>query len=316
MRFLVSATVGACILGAAFGAVAAQQAVFRGTSDAVRVFVTVTDREGRLVPALTQSDFEVRDEGKVQPITVFDNSPQPIRLVVMLDVSGSMEGNLPLLRAAASELFARLRPDDVARVGTFGHEVTLSPSFTRDVRQLEAALPSEIAPDAPTPLWRAIDEALDAFGPARGERTVILVLSDGKDAEPPSFRRRPISQSEIIDRARREDVMIYAVAMRSRRSRAVPPGLGPGDLQALLMADLPDPGLGRVADETGGGYIEIRFGQDLASAFGRVADELHSQYLLGFAPPVRNGKVHRINVRTVKNDLKPRSRKTYVAPQQ
>jgi hypothetical protein len=224
-----------------------------------------------------------------------------VKLIVMLDVSGSMEGNLPLLRAAASELFARLRPDDVARVGTFGHEVTLSPSFTRDVRELEAALPSEIAPDAPTPLWRAIDEALDAFGPARSQRTVILVLSDGKDAAPPSFRRRPISQSEIIDRARREDVMIYAVAMRSRRSRAVPPGLGPGDLQAMLVADLPDPGLGRVADETGGGYIEIRFGQDLASAFGRVAEELHSQYY-----SVRSAGSqwqNRINVRTAKSDL-------------
>ena len=82
----------------------------------------------------------------------------------MLDVSGSMEGNLPLLRAAAEQLFARLRPDDVARVGTFGHEITISPSFTRDPGELRAALPDAIAPDAPTPLWRAIDEALDAFG--------------------------------------------------------------------------------------------------------------------------------------------------------
>ena len=63
------------------------------------------------------------------------------------------------------------------------------------------------------------------------------------------------------------------------------------------MADLPDPGLARVAQETGGGYIEIRFGQDLAAAFAQVADELHSQYLLGFAPPKRDGKVHDIDVR-------------------
>ena len=101
--------------------------MFRGGSDAVRVFVTVTDRDGRLVTTLTQDDFEVRDEGKPQPITLFDNTPQPIRLIVMLDVSGSMEGNLPLLRDAVAQLFARLRPDDVARVGTFGHEVDDQP---------------------------------------------------------------------------------------------------------------------------------------------------------------------------------------------
>jgi len=78
-------------------------------------------------------------------------------------------------------------------------------------------------------------------------------------------------QAEIIDRARREDVMIYAVGMRSRGARPMQPGIGPGGLQAMLMADLPDPGLARVAEETGGGYIEIRFGQDLGAAFTEVA---------------------------------------------
>ena len=87
----------------------------------------------------------MRDEGKPQPITLFDNTPQPIRLIVMLDVSGSMEGNLPLLRGAAEQLFARLRPDDVARVGAFGREITISPSFTRDPDELGAALPDAIA---------------------------------------------------------------------------------------------------------------------------------------------------------------------------
>ena len=125
-RFLTFGTLAVCVI-AVLGAAGAQQPVFRGTGDAVRVFVTVTDRDGRLVTTLTQDDFEVRDEGKPQPITLFDNTPQPIRLIVMLDVSGSMEGNLPLLRAAAEQLFARLRPDDVARVGTFGHEITISP---------------------------------------------------------------------------------------------------------------------------------------------------------------------------------------------
>jgi hypothetical protein len=90
---------------------------------------------------------------------------------------------------------------------------------------------------------------------------------------------------------------MYAAAMGSRRGRAVPPGLGPGDLQALLGADLPDSGLGHIADETGGGYVESRFAQNLASAFGRVAEELHRLYLLRFAPAVRNGKVYSIKER-------------------
>jgi len=313
IRFLTYGALAASVVGG-LGAAGQQQPVFRGTSDAVHVFVTVTDRNGRLTTTLTRDDFEVRDEGKPQPITLFDNTPQPIRLIVMLDVSGSMEGNLALLRAAAEQLFARLRPDDVARVGTFGHEIVISPSFTHDPDELRKALPDAIAADAPTPLWRAIDEALDAFGAEGDQRTVILVLSDGKDSGPIGFTQRFVSQAEVIDRARKDDVMIYAIGMRSRGTRPMRPGIGPGGLQAMLLADLPDPGLARVAQETGGGYTEIRFGQDLSAAFARVADELHGQYLIGFAPPKRDGKVHDIDVQVTQRGLTARARKSYVAP--
>jgi Ca-activated chloride channel homolog len=314
-RLIPTLAIVAACAAAVPRAAARQQPVFRGTGDAVRIFVSVLDREGRLVTTLMQDDFEIRDDGKPQPITLFDNSPQPIRLIVMLDVSGSMVGNLPLLRAAAEQLVSRLRPDDRARLGSFGQTVTLSPSFTRDPAELRAALPDAISPDAPTPLWRAIDEALDAFRGQGDERRVILVLSDGKDSGPIGFRQqRFVSQAEVIDRARDEDVMIYAIAMRSRPSRSSPPGLGQGGLQAALMADLPDPGLARVAEDTGGGYLEIRAGQDLSVAFASVADELHSQYLIGFAPPRRDGKEHDIDVRVAERGLKPRARKSYIAP--
>ncbi len=297
-------------------AASGQQPTFRAGSEAVRVFVTVTDRDGRLVTTLARENFEVRDEGKPQPLTQFDNSPQPIRLIVMLDVSGSMAGNLPLLRAAATQLFPRLLPEDLARVGSFGHEVTISPTFTRNPEELVAALPTTIVPDSPTPLWRAIAEALDALREKEDARKVVLVLSDGKDSGPIGFRQRPGSQVDTIDRARAEDVMIYAIGLRSRNMRSMPPGAGRAGLQAMLLADLPDPGLARVAEETGGGYIEIRYGQDLGAAFESVADELHTQYLLAFAPPKRDGKVHEIEVKVDKGGLKPRARKSYVAPKE
>src|SRR5687768_2172266 len=101
----------ALLLFTSVAVLAGQQTVFRGGGDTVRVFVTVSDGD-RLVPGLTRDQFEVRDEGKPQPITVFDNSPQPIQLIVMLDVSGSMSRNLPLLRGASDELFARLGAED------------------------------------------------------------------------------------------------------------------------------------------------------------------------------------------------------------
>jgi VWFA-related protein len=151
---------------------------------------------------------------------------------------------------------------------------------------------------------------MDAFGKDREQRRVVLVLSDGKDTGMGGgFQRHVSSQAGVIDRARDEDVMIYAVGMRSRQRRT-----GPMDMRTAMLADLPDPGLARVAEESGGGYLEIRGGDDLGAAFARVADELHGQYLLGYAPPKRDGKAHDIDVRVTEKGFKPRARKSYVAP--
>jgi Ca-activated chloride channel family protein len=307
-KILICALLAACVIGEAGGSAAQQQPIFRGEGGLVRVFVTVTDRNSRLVTDLTQSAFEVRDDGKPQTITLFDNTPQPIRLIVMLDVSGSMDGNLPLMRAAANQLITRLQEKDAARIGTFGDDVAISPTFTRDPNELRSALPSVIAPDAPTPLWRALDQAMDAFGDTGTNRRVILLLSDGRDSGA-RFGRGVVSQIEVIERARDEDVMIYGIGLRSRR-------LGPigGDLPSMMTADLPDPGLARVAEETGGGYTEMRPGQDLSAAFAAVVDELHSQYAIGFAPPKRDGKTHKVDVRVTGQGLKVRGKKSYVAP--
>jgi VWFA-related protein len=199
------------------------------------------------------------------------------------------------------------------RIGTFGHQVALGPWLTRS-DELHHQLPDAIADDAPTPLWRAVDEAMNGFDEVDDARRVVLVLSDGKDSGPIGFRQRIVSQVEVIDRARREDVMIYGVGMGSRGARPMLPGAGLEGLQAALRADLPDPGLARAAEESGGGYIEIGFNRDLGAAFAQVADELHSQYLLGFVPPKRDGKVHDVDVRLKTRGLEARARKSYVAP--
>ena len=289
------------------------QPTFRGGGDVVRVYATVTDGSGRLVTNLLRDNFELRDEGKPQPITVFDNSPTAIRLIVLLDVSGSMVGNLPILRSGTAQLVKRLRPDDRARVGTFGSEIVITENFTRNASELLAGLPSAIDRNAPTPLWRAMDKAMASFGADETDaREVVLVLSDGKDSGLTNFKDTFVTQGDVIDRARREDVMIYAVGLRGVGSASLFGGAA--GAQASLMSDLPDQGLARVAEESGGGYVEVGIKDDLGTAFAQIADELHSQYLLGFDPPKRDGKTHKLEVRVSDKNLKPRARKSYVAP--
>jgi Ca-activated chloride channel homolog len=312
-RLVICSTIAASVL-AAQGGSQQQPPVFRRAADTVPVYVTVVDKSSRLVPNLVRENFQVFDSGKPQPLTQFDNTPQPVRLIVLLDVSTSMYGNLPLLRRACEQLFARLGPDDLARLGTFGKEIDISPVFTHDAAELMASFPQTVSESAPTPLWAAVDKAMSTFGDTPGRR-VVLVLSDGKDSLAPlKFGAPLITQLEVIDRAQREDVMVYGVGVFSR----MPPGqqqLGVGGMgmASMLSDNLPDPNLGTVALDTGGGYFEIRPRDDLGATFARVMEELHSQYLLGFSAPAKDGKLHKIEVKLQDRSMTARARKNYQA---
>jgi VWFA-related protein len=222
-----------------------------------------------------------------------------------------MADNLPIVRRACLDLLGRLRPDDVAKLGIFGQRIAFSPAFTRDPEQLISLLPKSIPSTAPTPLWRAIDEAMTAVQPAASGRRVILVLSDGKDTGP-EIGHKLVTPQNVRDRAEREDVMVYGIGLRSAPGPVAPGGIR--SLADVLKSPAPDPTLGALALGTGGGYVELHGREDIAETFARIADELHRQYMLGFTPPARDGKVHTVDVRVRNPGLKSQARKTYVAP--
>jgi len=288
--------------------VAGQQPIFRGGSDTVRLFVTVTDKDGHLVTTLSKDDFELRDEGQPAPITLFDNTPVPIRLVVLLDVSASMRPNLSLLRDGTEQLLMRLRHDDMVEVGTFGgNDVRISEPFTNNVPALRGTLPKAINDEIGTPLWRAIDAAMKGFGAAQGdERRVVLVLTDGGNFD---TTRSPVNESEIINKARHDGVMIYGIGFWGLSMSAMN-----GRGGAIL--EKPDGSLSALAAQTGGGYTELRSAQQVVDSLARVAEELHGQYLLGFSPSKHDGKTHSIDIRVATKGLKPRGRKNYQAPKE
>lgn len=285
--------------------------VFRSTADLVPIFVTVSDKAGRLVAGLMREDFQVLDNGKPQPLTLFDNRPQPIRVVALLDISGSVARTASILRQASTEFILQLTAGDLARIGTIAREVKFSPAFTRDPAQLVGWLPTTIPPGLPMPLWNAVDAAITQFDTAPPGRRVVLVFSGGQVGAP-QYGEKVLSVMDISERAQREDVMIYGVGIKTAIT-PIGPGHG-GTLGEAVTAGPPDVGLSRAADNTGGGYFELLGSDDLGNTFGRVANELHHQYLLGFAPPARDGKTHKIEVRVRGNGLKARARKTYAAP--
>jgi VWFA-related protein len=272
----------------------AQEPTFRSGARIVPVLATVTDAQGRLVPDLEQQQFTILDNGKPQPITFFENEVQPFTAVVMLDFSFSMNNNLKLLKQATEQFLLRMLREDRAQVGAFSDRIQFSGEFTSDRDDLIGAL-DDLQFGNPTRLYDALDASIDMLDGVEG-RKVVIGFTDGDDT---ASRK---GMGAVLDKARDKEVMIYAVGLESEFFNG-----------QSMQRTRPDRGLRKLADETGGGYFELKKTDDLGPTFTRVAQELHSLYTLGFAPPALDGKEHKLEVKTSAPGTSARARKSYIA---
>lgn len=273
-----------------------QDPLFRSGTELVDLYVTVTDDDGRLVPNLGENDFTIFDNDQPQEIALFGNEVRPINVVVMLDSSISTTNVMHLIMGGAEQFLIRMLPDDRAKVGAFNDKIEVLPAeFIGDRDELIRAL-DELDFGNETRLFDAIGASLDSLQGVEG-RKVVLVLTDGQDSASQTGWR------DVLEQAIAEEVMIYSIGLeveyfdgvRNRRTR-------------------PDRSLRRLAEETGGGYFELQETDELGSTFTRVSQELHSQYVLGFAPSVPDGRIHDLNVRVAGRGMRARARQSYVAP--
>jgi Ca-activated chloride channel family protein len=292
-RSLLTIATAACLLGAT----ALAQRI-KVTTQTVPVYATVVDGQRRLVTDLQQHEFEVYDNGKLQPLTNFVNETTPFTAVVMLDTSGSMTLNMEFVKHAAEEFLIRLLPEDKAKVGAFNDKIQVLPErepFTNNRDRLIRLVKENLDFGYPTRLWDAINESIVNLEPEEGRR-VVLVFTDGDDTASKA------GMGKVLDQARADEVMIYTIGLESEYFNG-----------QYKVRTRPDRGLRRLSDETGGGYFELKQTDDLGPTFTRVAQELHSQYVLGF-PPATDGKLHKVEVRVKKLGMVARARKSYLAP--
>jgi len=290
MRFLAIQAVVCLAAGVAFG----QQATFKSGTSIVPVLTTVTDGQGRLVPNLEQDEFTIFDSGKPQPIVFFQNETQPFTVVVMLDFSASMTANLELLKAATEQFILRMLPHDKGQVGAFSDKIQFSGEFTNDRDDLVGAL-KDLQFGNPTRLYDAIDASIDMLEGVEG-RKIVLVFTDGDDtASRKSF-------GNALSKARDKETMVYAIGLESEFFNG-----------QRLQRTRPDRGLRKLADETGGGYFELKKTAELAPTFTRVAAELHSLYTIGFTPSLLDNKEHKLEVKMKQPGQVGRARKSYIA---
>jgi Ca-activated chloride channel homolog len=274
---------------------AGQEPTFRSSTRIVPVVATVIDDQGRFVPGLEQDQFEILDNGRPQEITFFQNDIQPFTVVVMLDYSASMTANLDRLQAAAEQFLLRMLTEDKGQVGSFSDKIQFSGTFTSDRDDLILAL-KDLQFGNPTRLYDAINESMAMLRGVENPRRVVLVFTDGDDTA------SRVGMGDVLDRAKQEEVMVYAIGLESEFFNG-----------QRRVRTRPDRGLRRLAEETGGGYFELKKTDELGATFSRVAQELHSQYTLGFTPATLDGREHKLVVRMKQAGLTARARRSYIA---
>ena len=258
-----------------------QQPQFTSGTESVALTVTVADSQGRPTRGLQRENFVVFDDDAVQDVRVFSAETVPVSWGLVLDRSGSMAGMIDDVYTASLHAMDLASRADEAFVTTFNDRVTVEHEFTNDRHALQNAVVG-LRAEGGTALWDAVDDGVGRMASGVHRKKVLIVVTDGDDNE--SHRRF----AEILGTIERTDVIIYTVGLIESR------GLFPWtrSMDATLKRTLT-----RLAEATGGSAHfpdSMKKCQEVMSA---IAQEVHSQYLLGYDPPgPPDGQWHRVRV--------------------
>jgi Ca-activated chloride channel family protein len=278
-----------------------QSQVFRTAVDIVSLNVTVVDGAQHYVTDLDQNDFAVFEDGVKQDLTFFTRRQQNIAMSLLLDSSASMEDKLQTLQQAAVNFVRRLKPTDLAQVIDFDSSVQIKQGFTPNQADLEHAI-LQTAAGGSTSLHNAIYISLKELRKIKAEneedvrRQALIVFSDGEDTS------SLVSFDEVLDLAKRNETAIYTIALRGSDTQTR------GFREAEFV-------MRQLAQETGGKAFFPAKVDDLNGVYSAIADELASQYTLGYTSKnnKRDGAWRRIVVQVTKPNVTPRTKKGYYA---
>lgn len=301
-----------------------QLPTFTSNVNVVNLFFNVKDKHGNLIPNLTKNDFQVLEDGKPQTIKYFSaDSNQPLTLGILLDTSGSQIDVLPMEKeVGASFLQNVLRPKDMAFLISFDVDVDELHDYTNDASALRRAMDKAVIntggasggipgigqgpiPQSGTPRGTLLYDAVflashDKLAQEVGRKAMIL-LTDGED------QGSQLKMRDAIEAAQKADAIIYVLLIADR-----------GFYSGMLGGYSGEGDMRKMTAETGGRVIVVGNKMDkLREAFDQIAQELRSQYNIGYTPTntKRDGAFRKIEIKVSTNkDLKIQARNGYYAP--
>jgi VWFA-related protein len=325
---------------------------FRTGVELINVNATVTDQSGRFVPGLTKDDFHVYDDEQLVTVSHFNSERVPVSLGIVLDTSGSMDGEKMYAARQALDrfLFQLLNPDDEVFLYRFDNAPELVEGWTRDKRRISDSL-GRIQPRGGTALYDTVIDAVRLAQQGHNRKKAVLIISDGNDT---SSRTDVFAVKQLI---RETEVLVYAIGIDSAGSpyamnqmpmqRGGPPRQPP---RTPIPLPFPLPGgrrpappppqppqgpitggnsrwrtganedrvnvaaLRDITDDSGGRTEIVRWTRDLDPATAGIADELSKQYYMGYAAVgPHDGRWHAIRVEVRQPSYHVRARRGYVA---
>ncbi|MEW5976566.1 MAG: VWA domain-containing protein [Acidobacteriota bacterium] len=275
--------------------------------------ITVEGKEGHRITDLKQEEFTVLQDGVIQQIRSFGHEDVPLSVVLLVDVSSSMEGS-PMVEAkvAALSFLSQSRPRDTVSLVAFNDKVEIVRPFTQDMLQVRTGVHS-LTPSGGTALYDALNRAVELVESAPHPRHAIVLLSDGKDED---SRLR----FEAIDkRIQASDVVVYSIGEYAELDRKLFLTGKKYYKQPEYEVNLNPVWILRyLAELSGGRSFFPRLGEALEPFFTQIAEELHQQYVLTYQPSATEGQngFHSIEVRInsprYPAGLKVRTRKGYL----
>lgn len=268
---------------------------FRTAVKLTTVTATVTDADGRLVRDLPRDQFDVFEDGESQPITLFTSDRVPVSLGILLDASDSMYGRRIADARGAIDHFVTSLLDaaDEFSLLVFNHRQQLLTDWTED-RRLPLTMLEPVKPWGSTAIYDAIMSAIPLADSRHRQRAALLVVSDGADTASDTALR------DLRSALLRTDLFVYAIGIDSADRRTI-------NTPVNQMA------LGQITDPSGGRTHIVHDSSEVEEALGRIAEELNSQYLIGYASPKGpDGRYHSIRVRVKGDGYKVRARNGYV----
>jgi VWFA-related protein len=294
--------------------------------------VVVTTRDGKRVTDLQKKDFQVVEDGIPQEIAGFSPTEEPFSVALLLDTSGSTEQRLARIQNEAIGFVNLLHPDDSVAVMSFAQEVRLQKDFTID-RDVNARGIKQTRSGGSTVLYEAVWLALDEVVKPIKERTAVVLFTDGVDTA-----SHKASMKETLEQAKETRAAIYCVYFNTEYDM---PRRGPLGTGGPTVGGYPIPGGGgptvrtgppygsihdymagrayleKLSEFSGGRLLDASSLDDLGAAFEQIAQELASQYSVGYysTNPKRDGKFRKVEVKIAgRPDLVARTKKGYNAP--